>query len=177
MGNVESVLDRFLETLFRLMMESYQRQADEMNLTLPQAHALKVLRHSAMTTGELANQLGISAPAVTQLTDRLCRKQLLERRADSGDRRAVIVVLTGRGRRTVDRFRRRRNEVLSEALLLLEEQDKTQVMAALGKTLAALERYERDARTAREPRDASNKIRRQLRPVKLMNRNITENRK
>jgi DNA-binding MarR family transcriptional regulator len=177
MENVESVPDRFLETMFRLMMESYQRQADEMNLTLPQAHALKVLRRNAMTTGELATQLGISAPAVTQLTDRLCRKQLLERRADSGDRRAVIVVLTDRGRRTVDRFRRRRNEVLSEALLLLEEHDKAQVMAALGKLLAALERYEQDAQTAREPRAASYKIRRQLRPVKLMNRNATVNRK
>jgi hypothetical protein len=101
----------------------------------------------------------------------------LERRADSGDRRAVIVGLTDRGRRTVDRFRRRRNEVLEGALLLLEENDKAQVMAALGKALAALERYEQGAETAREHRAASNKIRRQLRPVKLMNRNITVNRK
>src|SRR5688572_15506793 len=137
--NVESVLDRFLETMVRLMMENHQQQADEMDLTLPHAHTLKVLRRGAMTTGGLASELSIPPPAVTQLTDRRCRKQLLERRADSGDRRAVIVVLTDRGRRAVDRFRRRRNQVLSEALVLLDEDDKAHVMVALGKAVRALE--------------------------------------
>ncbi len=135
-----------------------------MDLTLPQAHTLKVLRRGAMTTGELANQLSISAPAVTQLTDRLCRKQLLERRADSSDRRAVIVVLTDRGRRAVDRFRRRRNQVLSEALILLDEDDKAQVLMALGKAVRALEQYEQE--TALRVAAASNRVDRRLRPNK-----------
>lgn len=163
-SNAESVLDRFIETMFRLMMDNHQRQAGEMDLTLPQAHTLKVLRRGAMTTGELAAQLGISAPAVTQLTDRLCRKQLLERRADSGDRRAVIVALTDRGRRAVDRFRRRRNDVLSQALLRMDEGDRGQVLAALGKALVALERYEQEA--APGPAAASNKVGRALRPYR-----------
>ena len=58
----------------------------------------------------------ISAPAVTQLTDRMVRKQLIERRQMDGDRRSVQVVLTNRGRRVVDRFRDRRNEIFCDAL-------------------------------------------------------------
>ena len=40
---VEKVLDRFAETMFRLMLDHHQRQAVEMAMTLPQAQALRLL--------------------------------------------------------------------------------------------------------------------------------------
>src|ERR671932_629782 len=40
---VEKVLDRFAETMFRLMLDHHQRQAIEMAMTLPQAQALRLL--------------------------------------------------------------------------------------------------------------------------------------
>src|ERR1700754_4765881 len=106
---VEAVLDRFADLMFRLMLEHQQRQAVEMEMTLPQAQALRLLLGGPRSTGDLAAALRISAPAVTQLTNRLTRKQLIERQAADGDRRSVLITLSERGRQAVESFRAGRN--------------------------------------------------------------------
>src|SRR5213593_499352 len=88
------ILDGFVEGLFRMMLDHHQSQIMEMDLTLVQAQALKLLRAAPIPTSKLAAALGISAPAVTQLTDRLSRKKLIERQAVKNDRRAVMVAVT-----------------------------------------------------------------------------------
>jgi DNA-binding MarR family transcriptional regulator len=139
---VEKVLDRFAETMFRLMLDHHQRQAVEMAMTLPQAQALRLLMGGPRSTGDLAVTLRISAPAVTQLTDRLMRKQLIERQAADGDRRSVMIALTERGRRAVESFRRRRHTVISGALDFLDDLERAQIVLALSKMVGALEQYE-----------------------------------
>ena len=153
-AEAEVVFDKFMEIMFKLMLDHHQKQLDEYDLTLPQAQAIKILRSGPLCTGELAIRLRISAPAVTQLTDRLTRKQLIERRAVDGDRRSVQVALTGRGRRAVDRFRERRNTIFGAAMAGLDNADRVSVVDALSKVVAALENL--DLETAQEPRRASN---------------------
>ena len=92
-AEAEAVLDRFSEMMFKLMMEHHQKHVLELDLTVPQAQALKVLRHGPLCTGELAVELRISAPAVTQLTNRLTRKHLIEPIGELPD--FVLTVLFG----------------------------------------------------------------------------------
>lgn len=139
---IEAVLDRFAETMFRLMLEHQQRQAVEMEMTLPQAQALRLLLGGPRSTGDLAATLRISAPAVTQLTNRLTRKQLIERQAADGDRRSVLIALTERGRQAVESFRERRNTIFSGALAFLDDLDRAQFVLALSKVVVALEQFE-----------------------------------
>ena len=141
-AEAEAVLDRFSEMMFKLMMEHHQKHVLELDLTVPQAQALKVLRHGPLCTGELAVELRISAPAVTQLTNRLTRKHLIERRAVDGDRRSVLVALTDRGRRAVDRFRERRNTIFCGALAHLDDEDRSHIVIALSKMIMALEKFD-----------------------------------
>ena len=70
-GKVEEILNDFAERMSGLMIDHYQRHLAELELTLPQAQALRILRRGAMTTGRLAEELGISAPALTQAS---CRR-------------------------------------------------------------------------------------------------------
>ncbi|MBN0047224.1 winged helix-turn-helix transcriptional regulator [Streptomyces actuosus] len=49
------------------------------------------------TVTELANHLGVTKQAASQLVDELVRKGYVERRAHPGDARARLVVLTERG--------------------------------------------------------------------------------
>jgi DNA-binding MarR family transcriptional regulator len=135
----EAILDRFIEAIFRLMVERHQEQVLEMELTAPQAQTLRVLSRGPLCTRDLALALKISPPAVTQLTDRLARKQLLERRAASGDRRSVILSLSAKGRRVADECRERRNSLLVAAISGLGEVDRAEVTAALAKVVTALE--------------------------------------
>jgi len=140
-AEAEAILDRFVETMFRLMMDHHQKHVVELDLTMAQAQALKILRRGPLCTGELAEVLRISAPAVTQLTNRLTRKQLIERRPADGDRRSVIVMLTDSGRRAVDTFRERRNTIFGGALSHLDDEDRQPVVLALAKMVKALEEY------------------------------------
>lgn len=138
-GGVEVALDVFAEKLTGLMIDQYQRQIAELELTLPQAQALRILRRGPVTTGKLAEELGISAPALTQLTDRLVRKDLIVRRNCTDDRRCVIVELTGKGTSLVNAFRERRREVFSGALARLSAPQQEQVSRAIEVMVAALE--------------------------------------
>ena len=133
------ILDRFIEGIFRLMLEHHRTHVIELNLTVVQAHALSSLSEAPSPASRLAGSLGISGPAMTQLTDRLVRKRLIERRHLDGDRRAVILGLTEQGNLVVDRFRRRRGEVFAEALSRLALTDKAEVVDALQKLVIALE--------------------------------------
>jgi DNA-binding MarR family transcriptional regulator len=128
-----------------LMIDQYQKQLTELELTLPQAQVLRVLRRGPLQTGQLAAEMRISAPAVTQLTDRLIRKGLIERHAAADDRRCVIVALSEEGRQLVDRFRERRREIFDEALAELTETERRQAFEVLEKVVKALENYDSGA--------------------------------
>ncbi len=130
---IAEVLDRFVDGWFMLILDQHQKHIVESDLTMSQAQALRLLASAPLSTGTLAGKLGISAPAVSQLTDRLIRKELIERRAAERDRRSVTVELSVTGRRLVDGFRRRRNEVFEHALLNLSDADRDEVIGALAK--------------------------------------------
>lgn len=133
------VLDRFAEVMSSHLIEHYRKYLTELDLTLPQAQALRILRRGACPTGMLAAELRISAPAVTQLTDRLFRKELIQRQMASGDRRSVIVGLSDKGEQVVSQFRSRRSEIFNGALSHLSEAEQTRVVEALQKVVVALE--------------------------------------
>lgn len=135
---VGAVLDRFVDGWFVLILDQHQKHIVETDLTMSQAQALRLLAAAPLTTGNLAGKLGISAPAVSQLTDRLIRKQLIERRAVERDRRSVTVELSATGRRLVDGLRRRRNELFEHALLKLNDSDRDEVIGALAKVAGVL---------------------------------------
>jgi DNA-binding MarR family transcriptional regulator len=144
-AEVEDVLNSFTEIMSGLMIDQYQKQITELELTLPQAQLLRVLRRGPMQTGQLAAEMRISAPAITQLTDRLIRKGLIERSATADDRRCVIVALSDEGRLLVDQFRQRRREIFNEALADLSETERKQAFEVLEKVVKALESYESGA--------------------------------
>ena len=152
MTEMESVLDQFVEGLFRVMLDHHHARVSEMDLTLVQAQALRLLRAEPLPTSKLAVALGISPPAVTQLTDRLGRKRLIERRTVKNDRRAVIVAVTEKGERVVDGFRRRRNEVFADTLSRLSDDDLAEVVAALSKVAAVLRGSDAPAPVRAAPR-------------------------
>lgn len=158
---LEGILNSFAEVMSMIMLDLHQQHLAELDLTLPQAQVLRVLRRSGtVPTGRLAAELRISAPAVTQLTDRLIRKGLIERRTAVGDRRTVLVALSAKGKRLVDQFRKRRREIFSGALAQMDASERMEVIASLEKVVAALELYE--AKLAiQDGQDASKVVRKQ----------------
>ena len=143
---VEEVLNSFTEVMSALMIDQYQKDIAELDLTFPQAQAMRILRRGPLLTGQLASRLKISAPAITQLTDRLIRKGLIKRTAGALDRRCVIVGLSLRGRQLVDHFREKRREVFSRALVHLSSREQAEITEVLGNVVTALEEFEASER-------------------------------
>jgi len=81
------------------------REASPLPLTLSQFHLLKLMtingQHQA---GELAEFLGVSAPAATKNIDKLERFGLVVRTPSEGDRRATILSPSRKGRRLVTSY-------------------------------------------------------------------------
>jgi DNA-binding MarR family transcriptional regulator len=141
---VEEILNGFAEVMSRMMLDQHHRHIGELDLTLPQAQVLRVLRRGPLPTGQLAAELRISASSVTQLTDRLIRKGLIKRQAAENDRRSVLVALSVKGRRLVDQFRKRRALLFKGALSRLSQGEQAQVIGAMKMVVGALESYEQE---------------------------------
>lgn len=62
---------------------------------------------AGLRVGDLAAWLGVKPPTVTQLVDALVSRGLVERFADTADRRAIRVRLSAEGRQMADSFHAR----------------------------------------------------------------------
>ncbi|HVW81106.1 MAG TPA: MarR family transcriptional regulator [Mycobacteriales bacterium] len=97
--SVESLSDELVTCLEDLISVLRQLPADP-DLSL---NAALVVRHCVANgptrVSVLAEQLGVSQPAATQLVDRLQAEGWVRRTADADDRRAVLTVATATGRR------------------------------------------------------------------------------
>ncbi|WP_227982086.1 MarR family winged helix-turn-helix transcriptional regulator [Nocardia spumae] len=103
---------------------------------------------TAVTSGELAQRLGLSRPTVSNLLTTMEAGGLIERRPRPGDRRRVEIVTTARARDLFDRFDAASSALVCDAAATLSPGDR----AALAAALPALERL-REAlqRTPQDP--------------------------
>jgi DNA-binding MarR family transcriptional regulator len=118
-----SVWVRLLKAHSLLLREVRRRVPDP--LTLPQFDVLAQLhrRGDGMTSGELTRELVVTAGNLTGIIDRLVRMELVGRHSVPGDRRAVRLRLTPRGRRLMrSAIPRHRREVASLFSVLPEEE-------------------------------------------------------
>jgi MarR family transcriptional regulator, organic hydroperoxide resistance regulator len=80
------------------LRERFIGTVTELELSPPQAHALKVLRPGhPIAMRELADGLHCDPSNITGIVDRLEARGLVERRASPGDRRIKTLLLTGGG--------------------------------------------------------------------------------
>lgn len=81
------------------------RDSSPLPLTLSQLHLLKLMTHDGEhQVHDVADFLGVSAPAATRNVDKLERLGLLIRTPSKGDRRATLLTVSQKGRRLVQRY-------------------------------------------------------------------------
>jgi DNA-binding MarR family transcriptional regulator len=96
-----------------------QRVLAELDLTPNDSRALHTLDpREGRTMRSLADEWGCDASNATWIVDRLEARGLAERRAQAGDRRVKLVVLTATGVRTRDKLREAMYEPPPELLAL-----------------------------------------------------------
>jgi DNA-binding MarR family transcriptional regulator len=116
--SLEATLIGTVAPVLRHLLAHARRRRTWSELTYQQYNVLRMID----TTGpqgqtEVARRLMVTAPVVTRLATSLAEADLVERRPDPGDRRAVLLALTPKGRR---RARAMRRDLLEAARELLE---------------------------------------------------------
>lgn len=121
--------------VYKAHMAQLCRQA---NLTMPQWYALDTIaRLQRSKMSPLAEQLGLSMGASSTLVDRLATRGLVQRDADTSDRRAVYVSLSDLGHRLLGEARQARTELLHRVFAQLEPAVRVTLRTNLGLLLEA----------------------------------------
>lgn len=121
--------------------------ATPLPLTLSQFHILKLMtlngRHQV---GELAEFLGVSAPAITKNVDKLERFGLVVRTPSEGDRRAILLAPSQKGRRLVEHYEEMKAARLHPVLAGFSGEELAQFTSMLERVAVALLRQEETPR-------------------------------
>jgi DNA-binding MarR family transcriptional regulator len=103
---------------------------------------LVVERHHEVNLHRLAGALGAIPSSTSRLCDRLQAAGLLDRSISRSDRRAVVLSLTGDGRRLLAAMRAERRADLARVLGAMTDQARAELLAGLHEFSAAVTRSE-----------------------------------
>ena len=127
--------------LMSLLHTAHSAQAEvesklsALDLSLPKLLALRALFDAgdSLPLGQLAERLSCVKSNITQLVDRLEADGFVARKADSGDRRTRLAVLTAAGRRACKEGSRIQQETERDLLTTLTRDEARQLAVLLEK--------------------------------------------
>ncbi|OGO40042.1 MAG: hypothetical protein A2147_07005 [Chloroflexi bacterium RBG_16_57_8] len=135
-------IDRILENL-SAVLPVFHKKLLKMNLggvtgDLTRLHLgiMGMLREGSLPVSELARMTVIPKPQMTRLIDQLVKAGIVERRADSADRRVINIALTEYGRVLAEDVKRKVQESIRTDLAGLAPEE----LAEMAKALEALRR-------------------------------------
>lgn len=122
-------------SLVREVLEAkYLEEVSRDSLTLSQLHLLKLVSLNGQhQVGEVADFLGVSAPAASKNIDKLERLGLLTRNRSKGDRRATLLSCSARGRRLVEEYETLKTDRLAPVLARFSREELGQLSRLLEK--------------------------------------------
>ena len=132
-GGDESLSDAFW-SVARQLRDTSQETLAPWDITPAQFRALRVLRrHGVMRLSELSDRLKIAARSTTEVIDALEARDLVGRRPDPDDRRAILVDLTEHGMQVLQAIREARGAESERAFDRLTSADRTNLGRILRK--------------------------------------------
>lgn len=151
MATHEALVDSILELVRELAVARTTRAPDpwlEVGITMAQLKTVFVLRHrGALRIGTIGDLLDLSPNATTAMLDRMEECGLVRRRADTHDRRAVLVELQPDGEALFERLQAAGLNPMRRWLDGMRTDD----LAALRRGMAALLERVRDETEQVEP--------------------------
>lgn len=141
-GSSAEIFAALLRNLWRAQLRVTRAAA---RLPESQVDLLRLLiRSGPMTPAELADELRLARPTVSNVLRDLRGSGLIERRQVSGDRRSVIVAATDRAREILDAFARTRVAAIEAVLGRLDADDRASIAAAVPALERLLAEFERE---------------------------------
>lgn len=116
-------LEKSVHELFRRL---YLRNRNIGSQT--QGKTLKILYvKGSMSQKEMQEKLGVQPGTISEIINKLERKELVTRHTDSTDRRRVILSLTEKGKEDVEEYSRQYQNYVASFFQVLEESEKMEL--------------------------------------------------
>ena len=126
--------DALLELFARFMRNSMHSaiiHSREFGLSMPQLSTLMILRKKQVSAiSEIAEELGVSSAAASQMIDRMVNEGLILRAESPDDRRVKQVRLTDKGRQLLRENFKARRQWITEIIESLSDKEKEHVYQA-----------------------------------------------
>lgn len=114
-------------------------------LTRSQVAVLFAFKHQpVMTVGEMAEQLGVSGGAATQMVEIMVRRGLIERTPDAADRRVTRLALSTEGKTLARQVATFAAERIGQLLEQLDEDELRQLIGILQKLGRVIDEAEKE---------------------------------
>ncbi len=126
-------------TLIQLLHRFFRKIKLEMNqldeeLTVSDFHVLKIIHEeSPVNISEIAKRLQVSLSHVTNISDRLINKGLIDRIRSHEDRRVVMLTILPRGEEMMSELQRRRIEYLKHLLENVSDEELEELITIFAK--------------------------------------------
>jgi len=102
-----------MERVMKMVEKSAKRKFEDPGVTMLQIQTLDYIKNNPGTSARnLSKQLYLSASSTSQLLDRLYEQKLITRKNDLDDRRLLLVNLTEKGNKFIDKMKKRHLEVV-----------------------------------------------------------------
>jgi DNA-binding MarR family transcriptional regulator len=100
--NFQNTLENWVSVYLYRSLTEFFNYLRSTGISMQQAYALTYIYYNGPSKiSELCEHMMVSAPATSQMVDRLEKQNLVERIAQPGDRRVRNVVLSGEGKKFV----------------------------------------------------------------------------
>ncbi len=130
---LNQVLREWVEVFMRRSFRDFRHFMAQTGLSPSQVGTLMRLHHcQSIGVSEIGEHMGITAPAASQLVDRLVIQGLLERTEDPDDRRYKQVSLTKEGTRVVEDGIRSRQTWMEELTSAFSVEEQERIIEVLG---------------------------------------------
>ena len=106
-------LAQTMERMMKMVEKSAKMKLEDPGMTMLQVKTLDYIKNNPDTSArDLSNQLYLSASSTSQLLDRLYEQKLITRKNDSDDRRLLLINLTEKGNKFLEKMKKRHFEVI-----------------------------------------------------------------
>jgi len=130
-------LDQTIGYIHRLVSSVIKLRTDALmqgKITFPQHIALEILSvEKSLKMKAVAKALRVSLPAATGLINRLVVMKMVERVYDTNDRRVIHIILTPKGKETLERIRKTRRKAIEEIFGVLSQEERQTYLGILRK--------------------------------------------
>jgi DNA-binding MarR family transcriptional regulator len=144
-----ATLRSWIEIFMRRSMRNFILYSKECGLSMSQIGALFHIFRRSSGVSNLGDDLGITSAAASQMLERLVQLQLIHRSEDLHDRRFKQIVLTDKGRHTLQESLQARQSWLDDLANTLSTSEKEQITAALNIMIAKANQLEGHTETQR----------------------------